>query len=223
VLAVLGGTIVAEAATASVPTRVGDRRIALEIGLTTKDMGPGWVAAGTSRNPSSIDTGAAVSAGITTECGGSATTKTETDLVVTGGAISEFAQPGGTAVSLVMMLKTPSLAAEQVASTGDIRALKPCLASVLAKAFKAGGKTTLVSLEERPFPTPDQASDSLRIVLKLSSAGQSRRVYLDLTLQQDGRGLVEGVHVSVGKHPVSSLEHRLALISSKRLIRYAND
>jgi hypothetical protein len=222
VLAALGGAVVAEGAAAAGPTRAGDRRIALEIGLTAKDVGAGWSEATASRSPYSIDTGSALSSGLTATCGGSATSKTETDLVVTAGAISSFAHPGGTAVSIMMMWKTPSLAAEQVAAVADVRGLRPCIASELAKAFKpAGYKTTLVGLRELPFATGDQVSDSLHIAAELRATGRSARVYLDLIFQQDGRGLVETVYVSFGAPAAGGLEHRLAAISSRRLIRFA--
>lgn len=217
----LGGAATLEAATASGPTRAGDQRIALQIGLTAKDMGTGWAEASSRRSPSTIDTGAALSSGLTADCGGSATTKTETDLVVTAGAISTFVHPGGTAVSLVMIWKTPSLAAEQVAAAGDVRALKPCLASELAKGFASLGKTTLVGLSERPFASRDQAADSLRIAVRLRSATHSTTAFLDLVFQQDGRGLVESVYLSFGKPTAGALEHRLAAISNRRLVRYA--
>ncbi len=221
-LLVLAGALVAEAAAASSPSRTGDRRIALEIGLTAKDMGAGWSETSSGRSPYTIDTGAALGSGLTSECGGSATTKTETDLVVTAGAISSFAGHGGTAVSIVMMWKTPSLAAKQVAASGDVRGLKPCLASELSKAFAPlGQKTTLVGLAERPFKTPDQVSDSIRIAANLHSRGHSTTAYLDLVFQQDGRGLVESVYLSFGAPTASALEHRLAAISSRRLLRYA--
>ncbi len=186
-------------------------------------MGAGWTEASSRRSPYSIDTGAALSSGLTSECGGSATTRTETDLVVTAGAISSFARLGGTAVSIVMMWKTPSLAAAQVAAVGDVRSLKPCLASELRKAFEPlGQKTTLVALGEHPFATHDQVSDSVRIAARLTSPGHSTTAFLDLVFQQDGRGLVETVYVSFGAPAATVLEHRLAAISSRRLIQYAN-
>ena len=43
--------------------RTGDRRIALEIGLTAKDMGAGWSETSSGRSPYSIDTGAALAVG----------------------------------------------------------------------------------------------------------------------------------------------------------------
>ena len=120
----------AAAASAAVTTRQADRHRALEIGLGLRDVGAGWTEASSTRSPYSIDTGSAISSSLTAACGGGGpTAKTETDLVVTAGAISTFAHLGGTLVSIVMMLKTPLLAQEQVAALGDVGGLKACLAS----------------------------------------------------------------------------------------------
>ncbi len=219
VAAVLASAALAVAAD---PSRQADKNRALHIGLALRDIGAGWTEASGKRSPYSIDTGSAVGSSLTAACEGSATTKTETDIVVTAGALSAFAHSGGTLVSIVMIWKTPLLAQEQVADLGDVAALKACIASELSKSFAADGfKTTLVGLKERPFTTPDQQSDSLRIAARLRSGATSRLVYLDLVCQQDGRGLVESVYLSFGGPTDGALEHRIAAISSTRLLRYA--
>ena len=69
--------------------------------------------------------------------------------------------------------------------------------------------------------TGSPSSFAARIAGKLSVAGASERLYVDLVMQQDGRGMVETVYFGITAPPSSPLEARLAAISASRLARYA--
>jgi hypothetical protein len=199
--------------------RKADRQRALEIGLRLADLGPGWAESGR-KSPHTVDTGTLVGQSVTAECGSdSATTKTETNLIVTGGSMSSFTRPGGSPslVSLVMLFKTSYLARREAGAVHDLAKLRPCIESQLQKAL-GGVKPASIALTPLRIQAPSLAA-AYRIVTRLG--GTSTRIYLDLLIEQDGRGLVETALLSLATPPRADVEQRAAAVSSQRLARYA--
>jgi hypothetical protein len=199
--------------------RDADRQRALEIGLRLADLGKGW-SESAGKSPRTVDAGTLVGQSVTAECGAdSATAKTETNLIVTGGSMSSFARPGGSPslVSLVMLFKTPYLARREAAAAHDLAKLRPCLESQLEKAL---GGVKPASLRITPLPIKAPSLDAgYRIVTRLG--GTSTRIYLDLLVDQGGRGLVETALLSLATPAPTGVEQRAAAVVARRLARYA--
>jgi hypothetical protein len=201
--------------------RQADRHRALEIGLRLRDLGSGWAEGTSRRSPYAIDAGAVVSSSLTAECGGpDPTVKTETDLEVTGAAISTFARLDGTLVSVAMLFKTSVLARKQM-SLGATKAVKSCLESELKKGLGSAGTLKVQSFTKRRFTSPAPLNTAYRIVARAHAGIASVRVYFDLLLQADGRGVVETLLLGVAVPPSQATETRVSRISARRLARHA--
>jgi hypothetical protein len=218
-LAVVIALAAAVCTTAAADFRQADRQRALEIGLRLADVGPGWSESG-GKSPRVVDAGTLVGQSVTAECGSDrATAKTETNLIVTGGSMSSFTRSGGipSLVSLVMLFKTSFLARREAEAGNDLAKLRPCLSSQLRKAF-SGVKLASLKIAPLGLKAPTLAG-SYRVIARPS--GSPARIYVDLLVQQDGRGLVETVLLSFDAVPPKDVELRAAAVSARRLARYA--
>ncbi len=202
--------------------RVADAHRALRIGLSLRDVGSPWREAGARRSPFGIDLGAVLSSSLTAGCAGPVPpTKAATDLEVTGGSESTFANTTGTIFSLTMLFKTPTLAHMQMPVTGTAAPLARCLTSELERGLAGHARVTVLGVERRSLDTGSPESYAYRVAARLKFASLSERFYLDVVTQRDGRGIVETAYSAIAAPPTGPLEGRLARISARRLARYA--
>jgi hypothetical protein len=183
-------------------------------------VGDDWKAV-SGRSPSTIDAGSALSADASAQCvGPAAVAKTETDMLVTGAAISQFSKESDTIVSIVLLFRSAGYALRQLAF--PVSELRTCLASELKKAAR-GLPISVGSVLRYPLETGSPHSTAVRATVAVGTPPAQVFVYFDLVAQVDGRGMVETVFLSDDNNtpPSKTLERRLAHISNARLARYA--
>ena len=222
VLAVAG--LVAGSALGAQPAwRIADSHRAVQIGLSAKDAGAGWGEGSPKRSPFAIDLGTVASSALTVECSGPVpATRAAVDLDITGASESLFFAVGGrTLASIVMLFKTSTMARMQMPDAAPVRGFLPCLAGELQKGFGTAAKIKLSSLAGRHVATGSPRSVGLRLTGKITVAGTTEPVILDLILQQESRGMVETAYFGIVEPPSSSLESRLSQLLERRLARYA--
>ena len=218
-LCLLAAGIAAQAASAAEPSwRRADNARALRIGLSAQDAGPGWRRAGSKRSPSTVDMGSIMSSAPVTACLGQDTpTKAETDLIITGGSISTLSRSLDTLTSFVMLFKTPTLARRQMPSPAAAAGVRSCVASELRAGLGGTLAGTAVTVTRRRLQTGSPLSQAYRIEARLPLG----RLYVDLVMQEDGRGIVETLFLSLAVPPADSFERHVTGISARRLARYA--
>jgi hypothetical protein len=116
-----------------------------------------------------------------------------------------------------MLFKTAYLARREALAVHDLAKLRPCLESQLRKAL-GGASLAPAKIAPLRVKAPSVAG-AFRIVTGLK--GASVRIYLDLLVERDGRGLVETALLSLGMPPPADVEQRAAAVSARRLARYA--
>jgi hypothetical protein len=218
-LCLVAAGIVAQAASAAEPSwRRADNARALRIGLTAKDAGPGWHEVGSKRSPSTVDLGLIMSSAPATACLGQDTpTKAEADLIITGGSISTLGRSLNTLTSFVMLFKTPTIARRQMPGPAAAGGMRSCVASELRASLGGALAGAAVSVSRRGLRTGSPLSQAYRIEARLPVG----RLYVDLVMQEDGRGIVETLFLSLAVPPAASFERRVTGISARRLARFA--
>jgi hypothetical protein len=231
VLVLAAAGVVAGAALAAEPAwRIADEHRALEIGLRVTDVGGPWTDASSAGSPVKIDLGSVISTGLTGECAGPVpATKASVDIDVTGASQSTFAGPGEI-VSIAALFKTSTVARMQMTGA-DLKPLGPCFVSELQKGLGTGSRVTLVGFAGRRLATGSPVSLAGRLTLRVTTkrpasalkrptSTSSSLFYVDLVVEQGGRGLVETGYFGYAPPP-TTLESRLAHISARRLSQYA--
>jgi hypothetical protein len=211
--------LAAQAASAAEPGwRRADNERALAIGLTVADAGPGWHEAAPRRSPYTVDAGSIMGSSPGVGClGQDAPTRAETDLVVSGASMSTLARAPDTLTSFVLLYKTPALARAQLPGPAAAAGLRRCVAGELSQSvggMLGGGAVSVAPLALRTGPP---LAASYRLVARLPTGP----LYVDLVLQQDGRGVVETIVLSAAAPPPAALERRVTGIAAARLARYA--
>jgi hypothetical protein len=215
------GLAVGSALGAEPAWRVADTHRAVQIGMSAKDAGAGWGDISAKRSPFAIDLGTVARSALTVECSGPVpATKAAVDLEVTGASESALGRTGRTIASIVMMFKTSTVARMQMPDASAVRGFLPCFSSELQKGFGTAAKIKLTSLVRRPVVTGSPGSVAIRLSGKLTVAGTTEPVFVDLVLQQESRGVVETAYVGILDPPSSPLESRLSRLLEKRLARY---
>ena len=69
--------------------------------------------------------------------------------------------------------------------------------------------------------TGSPGSVAIRLSGKMTVAGATEPIFVDLVLQQESRGMVETAYFGILDPPSSPLESRLSRLLEKRLARYA--
>jgi hypothetical protein len=223
VLVVATAGLAVGAALGSQPAwRVADTHRAVEIGLSAQDAGAAWAEGSAKRSPFPIDLGTVASSALTVECSGPVpATKAAVDLDVTGASESVFGGSGRTIASIVMLFKTSTIARMQMPDAADVRGFLPCFSSELQKGFGTAAKINFSSLARRHVVTGAPGSVAIRLTGKITVAGTTEPIFVDLVLQQESRGMVETAFVGILDPPSSPLESRLSRLLEKRLARYA--
>jgi hypothetical protein len=218
-LCLVAAGIAAQAASAAEPSwRRADNARALRIGLTAKDAGPGWHQVGSKRSPATVDMGSLMSSAPVTTClGQEAPTKAEADLIITGGSMSTLSRSLDSLTSFVMLFKTSTIARRQLPSPAAVGGVKSCVAGALKADLGGTLAGAAVSVTRRRLQTGSPLSRAYRIEARLPVGP----LYVDLVLQEDGRGVVETLFLSLAVPPADSLERHVTGISARRLARYA--
>ena len=218
-LALTVAALAAQAASAAEPGwRRADNERALAIGLTAADAGPGWGEAGPTRSPYTVDMGSIMASAPGAGClGQDAPTRAETDLVVSGASMSALARPPETLTSFVLVFKTPTLAREQMPAAGTASGLRRCVTGELKTGLGGLLGNGAVSVAPLGLATGSPLQASYRIELRLPTGP----LYIDLVLQEGGRGIVETLVLSAAAlPPPAGLERRVTGIAAARLARY---
>lgn len=186
-----------------------DQSWAHAVVLTRADLGTGWRQTPPAKEAQEEETGSDASMAFCPEA-----ISDQSDLVVTGGASSDFTRGSSSVTSFATIWRTEEDAQASFDRTVAVMpALQACTAKILTASF-SGIRMTVTENRALPFPalTPQLAAYRLKVVIK--STGRTPKKPKPLVVNYDtilfgrGRATVWLVVTSFSDRPVSMVKER---------------
>ena len=140
----------------------------------------------------------------------------QSDLVLNGAAGIRFTHPGIQIETVTQVLQTSKMVALDWQRTVEQPAVLPCMRTMIAKTLPAGAK--FVSVKRMAFPKVATYTDAFRMLIDVSAAGSTVRMFDDVVLV--GRSRTEITMTTVAPlaagAAVEAAEVRLAQLAARR-------